>query len=129
TAQSSTAAEGTRRILPALVLFIAVVGIVALLGRTGVTLIDGRSARDYGAFAIGLAGALLATRLIDIVLFDLAYRVRGAAPAPELLRQLVSLLVFGVFLVVLCKVVLSVSLPAILTTSAIITAVLGLALQ
>lgn len=126
---STTIAAAVRRILPALLLLAAVVGLVALLSRTGVPLTDPRGAKDYGAFAIGLAAALFVTRLIDVTLFDLAYRVRRAAPAPELLRQLVTLLVFGFLLGLLCKVVLSVSLPALLTTSAIITAVLGLALQ
>ncbi len=119
--------EGSRRILTALLLFVAVAATVALLGRAGVALTDSR--KDYGAFAVGLAGALLLTRLVDAALFDLGYRLRGAAPAPALLRQLVSLLVFGILLGALFKVVLSVSLPALLTTSAIITAVIGLALQ
>ncbi len=124
---SSISAEVSRRILSALLLFVVVAGVVALLGRAGVALTDAR--KDYGEFAVGLAGALLLTRLVDAGLFDLGYRLRGAAPAPALLRQLVSLLVFGILLGSLFKVVLSVSLPAILTTSAIITAVLGLALQ
>jgi small-conductance mechanosensitive channel/CRP-like cAMP-binding protein len=119
---------GARRILPALLLVAAVTAVVWLLARAGVPMTDGR-AKDYGTFAIGLAGALLATRLVDFALFDVGYKIRQAAPAPELLRQLVSLLVFGFLLGALCKVVLSVSLPAILTTSAIITAVVGLALQ
>jgi small-conductance mechanosensitive channel/CRP-like cAMP-binding protein len=105
-----------------------VAGTVGLLGRAGV-LMTGAGAKDYGAFAIGLAGALVATRLVEFALFDLGYRLRRAAPAPALLRQLVSLLVFGFLLGLLFKIVLSVSLPALLTTSAIITAVLGLALQ
>ena len=69
------------------------------------------------------------SRLLDFVLFDVGFRLRRGTPAPELLRQLVSLLVFGLLLGILFKIELSVSLPALLTTSAIITAVLGLALQ
>lgn len=121
--------SGARRILPALLLVLVVTGAVTLLSRAGVSMTDSRTARDWGEFAVGLAGALLVTRVVDFVLFDVAYRLRRATPAPELLRQLVSLLVFGLLVGVLCKVVLSFSLPALLTTSAIITAVLGLALQ
>jgi small-conductance mechanosensitive channel/CRP-like cAMP-binding protein len=129
TRTASTAPGGARGILTGLLLLVAVTGVVTILSRAGVPMADPRIARDYGEFAIGLAAALFVTRLIDYSLFDLAYRLRRAAPAPELLRQLVSLLVFGFLLGVLCKVVLSVSLPALLTTSAIITAVIGLALQ
>jgi small-conductance mechanosensitive channel/CRP-like cAMP-binding protein len=123
------AAGAARRILPALLLLVAAAGLVALLSRAGIPMTDARAAKDYGAFAIGLAAALLATRLVDFTIFDVGYRVRRAPPAPELLRQLVSLLIFGFLLGLLCKVLLSVSLPALLTTSAIITAVVGLALQ
>ena len=115
--------------MPALLLFVAAAGLVGILTRAGIPMTDARAAKDYGAFAVGLAGALLAARLVDFAIFDLGYRIRRSAPAPELLRQLVSLLVFGFLLGLLCKVLLSVSLPALLTTSAIITAVLGLALQ
>ena len=126
---TSPAAESVRRILPSLIFFAAVVGAVTVLGRAGISLTEARGAKDYGAFAIGIAGALLVTRLVEVALFDVGYRLRRSGPAPELLRQLVSLLVFGFLLGLLCKVVLSVSLPALLTTSAIITAVIGLALQ
>jgi small-conductance mechanosensitive channel len=121
--------EAARRLQPALLLFVVIAGLVPILTRAGVPLTDARSAKDYGAFAVGLAAALLATRVLDFVLFDVGFRLRRGAPAPELLRQLVSLIVFGLLLGMLFKVILSVSLPALLTTSAIITAVLGLALQ
>ncbi len=128
-APASRVLGAARRLLPALLLFALAAGLVPILARAGVPLTDSRSARDYGTFAVGLAAAFLATRVLDFVLFDVGFRLRRGAPAPELLRQLVSLLVFGVLLGLLFKVVLSVSLPALLTTSAIITAVIGLALQ
>jgi small-conductance mechanosensitive channel/CRP-like cAMP-binding protein len=128
-APASRVLEAARRLLPALLLFAVVAGLVTILARAGLPLTDSRSARDYGTFAVGLAAAFLATRVLDFVLFDVGFRLRRGAPAPELLRQLVSLLVFGVLLGILFKLVLSVSLPALLTTSAIITAVIGLALQ
>jgi len=125
----SRLADAARRLLPALLLFAIVAGLVPILSRAGVPLIDSRTAKDYGQFAVGLAGALLIVRILDFVLFDVGFRLRRGTPAPELLRQLVSLLVFGLLLGILFKIELSVSLPALLTTSAIITAVLGLALQ
>ena len=129
TVEGSGLLGGARRILLALLLFALVAGAVVLLTRAGISMTDARGAKDWGAFAIGLAGALVVTRLVDFALFDVGYRLHRSAAAPDLLRQLVSLLVFGLMLGVLCKVVLSFSLPALLTTSAIITAVLGLALQ
>ncbi|MGE5414391.1 MAG: cyclic nucleotide-binding domain-containing protein [Syntrophomonadaceae bacterium] len=126
---SSSGFGGARRILSALLLLAVVAGGVWLLAHAGIPMTDARTGKDWGEFLVGLAGALLFTRLVDFGLFDVGYRLRRSAAAPELLRQLVSLLVFGLLLGVLCKVVLSFSLPALLTTSAIITAVLGLALQ
>lgn len=122
-------ATAARRILPALLIFAVVAGIVPLLSHVGVPMTDARGARNYGTFAIGLAAALLLTRVLDFLLFDVGFRLRRGTPAPALLRQLVSLLAFGVILGVLFQVLLAANLAALLTTSAIITAVIGLALQ
>ncbi len=127
--RTSAILGGVRRILPALLLLAVAAGAVALLHGAGVSLTEARGAKDWGSFVIGVAGILVFTRLVDFALFDVGYRLRRNTAAPELLRQIVSLLVFGLLFGVLCKVVLSFSLPALLTTSAIITAVLGLALQ
>ncbi len=117
-----------RGVLPAAVIFALVAGSVLLLSSLHVSLTDAR-ARDYGVFAIGLAGVLLLTRIADFLFFDVGYELRRGTAAPALLRQIVSLLIFGVALGALFQIVLSASLPALLATSAIITAVVGLALQ
>jgi len=117
-----------RGVLPALVIFALVAAGVLLLSRFHVPLTDAR-AHDYGAFAIGLAAALLLTRVADFLFFDVAYELRRGTAAPALVRQIVSLLIFGVALGALFQIVLAASLPALLATSAIITAVVGLALQ
>jgi small-conductance mechanosensitive channel/CRP-like cAMP-binding protein len=117
-----------RGVVPAFVIFALVAGAVLLLSRLHVPLTDARS-HDYGAFAIGLAGALLLTRIADFLFFDVAYELRRGTAAPALVRQIVSLLIFGVALGALFQVVLAASLPALFATSAIITAVVGLALQ
>ena len=85
--------------------------------------------RSYGAFIVGLAGALVAIRVADFLVFDVGYRIKRGTAAPDLLRQIVSLLLFALALGVLFQVALSASLPALLATSAVITAVVGLALQ
>ena len=125
---ANLAASGARRVLPALGIFALVGGLVLLLSSLHVPMTDARS-HDYGAFALGLAGALLVTRLVDFLFFDVGYELRRGTAAPALLRQIVSLLIFGIALATLFQIVLRASLPALLATSAIITAVIGLALQ
>jgi small-conductance mechanosensitive channel len=85
---------------------------------------------NWGGLAIGIALAIVVVRLLDYLLFDIAFRLRRQAVAPALLRQLVSLVLFGIALSSVVKMVFpALHLGAILTTSAIITAVIGLALQ
>lgn len=116
-----------RRLWGPLFLVAAVTGIVLLLPVLGIPTIVGE--RNYGALAIGLAVALLLTRLLDYLFFDLVLRLRGKPKAPALLRQLVGLLVFGICVAALFKTILAVSLAAVAATSAILTAVIGFALQ
>jgi small-conductance mechanosensitive channel/CRP-like cAMP-binding protein len=85
--------------------------------------------KDYGWLAIWIAVALLATRLVDYLLFDVALRLRSRVAAPALLRQLVRLLVFVIGVAIVVKLVLQMNLGGFLVSSAIITAVIGLALQ
>src|SRR5262249_44905690 len=85
---------------------------------------------DYGLLAIAIAGALVVTRLIDYLLFDVLYRLRSPGAAPALLRQLAGLLVFGICVAIIFQMVLpDVKLGGLLISPAILTAVLGLALQ
>jgi small-conductance mechanosensitive channel/CRP-like cAMP-binding protein len=119
-----------RRMAGPVLLALAILGSVALLSAFGVSTVDARLHRNYGALAVGIAAALLITRLLDYLFFDVAFRLRRRSQAPALLRQLIGLVIFGVCVAVLFKVILpDVSLGAVLTTSAIITAVIGLALQ
>jgi small-conductance mechanosensitive channel/CRP-like cAMP-binding protein len=119
-----------RRLAGPLLLAFAVLGAVALLSSLGVPTIDVRQGRNYGALAVGVAWALVVTRLLDYLFFDVFFRVRRKTAAPALLRQLVGLVVFGLCVALLIKLILpDVSLGAVLTTSAVITAVIGLALQ
>jgi small-conductance mechanosensitive channel/CRP-like cAMP-binding protein len=125
----SALAAAARRLVPALVILaLAALG-VALLTAIHVPMRDPAAHRDYAAFAIGVAAALVATRLIEVVLFDFGYRLRRGTEAPALLRQLVGVLAFLVILAILFQTLLSANLGTILTTSAILTAVVGLSLQ
>jgi small-conductance mechanosensitive channel/CRP-like cAMP-binding protein len=125
---SELARAGVRRILPALALLALVFGAVLLLSGFGIPFF-GSKERNYGAFIVGLAAALVMTRIADFLVFEVGYRLKRGIAAPDLLRQIVSLVLFGLALGVLFQVILSASLPALLATSAVITAVIGLALQ
>ncbi len=128
TSVSQIAAAAARRILPALAVLALVFGMVLLFSSFEVPLSDAKG-RNYGAFIVGLAGALVAIRLADVLIFEVGYRIKRGTAAPDLLRQIVSLVLLAIALGVLFQVVLSASLPALFATSAIITAVIGLALQ
>lgn len=126
-----------RRLFGPVVVLGLVAGAVALAKRLGLPLtasvVDPATnvpfERNYGVLAVGVASAFLLARLLDYILFDLILRRRGKPAPPALLRQLVSLVVFVAGVSIVCKLVLSMRLTALLTTSAIITAVVGLALQ
>ena len=117
-----------RRLLGPVALAVTAVALVLLLSTLGVPTSDARD-RDWGALAIGIAIALVVTRLLDYIFFDVAFRLRRNVAAPALLRQLVGLLVFGVAVAFLFHQILGVELTGMLATSAVLTVVIGLALQ
>ena len=87
------------------------------------------SGRDYGGFALAVAFLVIVVRLANYVAFDVLFRLRRGTEAPALLREIAALLLFLLGLTVLFKEILAVRLTAVLATSAVITAVIGLALQ
>ena len=117
-----------RRLGGSLTLLAVVGGGVWLLSALRVP-VESATGKDYGRLAIWIAVALVATRLVDYLLFDVALRLRGRVAAPALLRQLVRLLVFVIGVAIVVKLVLQMNLGGFLVSSAIITAVIGLALQ
>jgi len=117
-----------RRLGGSLTLLAVVAGGVWLLSAFHVPT-KSATGKDYGWLAIWITVALFATRLLDYLLFDVALRLRGRVAAPALLRQLVRLLVFVVGVAIVVKLVLQMDLGGFLVSSAIITAVIGLALQ
>lgn len=119
-----------RRLTGPVLLFLGVLLAVFVLRNLGVQALKPDDERKLGALAVGIAAAIVVTRVVDYAVFDVGFRIRRRAAAPALLRQLVSI---GVFLVVGGIVVKSIQpdvrLGAIFTTSAILTAIIGLALQ
>lgn len=122
-------ATAVRRILPALAILGAAAGAVWLLHELHLPTTDPVAHRNWGAFAVAVAAALVATRVIEVALFDVGYRLRRGTSAPALLRQLISVIAFLMIVAVLVQVLLSANLGTILATSAILTAVVGLSLQ
>lgn len=118
-----------RRLIGPIALVATVIAVILLLTAVHVPTTSSTGDHDYGALAIGIAAALVLTRLLDYVLFEVAFRLRRKAAAPALLRQIVSLLVFGVAVAVLFRLILGVQLTGMIATSAVLSVVIGLALQ
>ncbi len=126
-----------RRLAGSLAILAVAASAAFLLPRLGVPLVLRRTdpatgaavEQDWGNVAIGIAFAYLAARLLDYLFFDLFIRLRRRPPVPALLRQLIGILVFGIGVSAVLRIVLSTSLTPLLTTSAVLTAVIGLALQ
>ncbi|HEV2064313.1 MAG TPA: mechanosensitive ion channel family protein [Thermoanaerobaculia bacterium] len=118
-----------RRVGAPIAILLAVAGIAAALAALRIDTTDTLRHINYAAVALGLATAFVVTRLLDVAVFDVGSRLRGRTPPPALLRQIVSIVVFGIALGIVFKRTMAADLGALLTTSAIITAVIGLALQ
>jgi small-conductance mechanosensitive channel/CRP-like cAMP-binding protein len=119
-----------RRLTGPVLLFLGVLLAVFVLRSLGVQALKPDDERKLGALAVGIAAAIVVTRVVDYAIFDVAFRLRRRSAAPALLRQLVSILVFLVVGAVVVKSIQpDVRLGAVFTTSAILTAIVGLALQ
>lgn len=118
-----------RRLIGPLALVATTIAVILLLSALRLPTTSPTGDRDYGALAIGIASALVLTRLLDYLFFDVAFRLRRKTAAPALLRQIVSLLVFGLAVAILFRLILDVRLTGVLATSAVLSVVIGLALQ
>jgi small-conductance mechanosensitive channel/CRP-like cAMP-binding protein len=117
-----------RRLIGSILTLAFVLAVLWSLSAAG--LLSDQMKKSYGALAIGIACALLATRLLQYLIFDLLFQFRRHVAAPQLLRQLVGLVIFGFGIALAVKVVFpNAHLGALFTTSAILTAVVGLALH
>jgi len=117
-----------RRIIGPLLLAIVVAAVVLLVREMHMSRLKDAT-HDWGSFAIGVAVLLLLTRIINYLFFDVVFRLRRRTEAPSLLREMVAILVFSIGFALLLRSLLAVHLTAVLATSALITAVIGLALQ
>jgi small-conductance mechanosensitive channel len=89
---------------------------------------DQRSQVYLLAALTGSAG-VLAQRLVNFILLDLIFLKRKGRQAPQLLRMVVSIIGYSAIFVTIYSGVLDKSLSGVLATSAVLTVILGLALQ
>lgn len=68
-------------------------------------------------------------RVIDIVIFDLAMSRRRNVIAPQLLRQILSIVLYFVLFAIALNTILEKDVRSLLTGGALLAAILGLALQ
>ncbi len=80
-------------------------------------------------FAAVLALVVFCVRVLDVLIFDVAMSRRRAVAAPQLLRQILSIVLYFVALTLASNQWLGFSLVGALTSVTILAAVLGLALQ
>ena len=82
------------------------------------------------ALAGGFVGLSIAlTRSINVLVFDLAFEKRKGRQAPQVLRILLSIIVYVALFTIIFSSVLDISLSGLLTTSAVVSVIIGLAMQ
>jgi len=119
-----------RRLAGPVLIFVGILLSVLVLRWLGVRAMQPEDPRNFAALALGVAAAIVLTRVVEYAIFDVMFRLRNRPAAPALLRQLFSIVVFLAIVAAVIKAILpDVHLGAVLTTSAILTAIIGLALQ
>jgi small-conductance mechanosensitive channel/CRP-like cAMP-binding protein len=76
-----------------------------------------------------IALIIFAVRVVDAFIFDVVISRRRNVVAPQLLRQIVAIVLYGVLFATALNSVLSVNVTPALTGGAVVAAVIGLALQ
>jgi small-conductance mechanosensitive channel/CRP-like cAMP-binding protein len=84
---------------------------------------------SYLLAAFAAASGVVLLRFASYLLLDLWFRRRKGREAPQLLRMVVSMTGYALIFVLIYSGVMDKSLSGILTTSAVLTVILGLALQ
>lgn len=74
-------------------------------------------------------GALLTIRIVDWVLFGRRQAEKLISPVPVLLRDLMTILILAIVILFVMKTQFGIKPTALITTSAVLSAILGLALQ
>lgn len=80
-------------------------------------------------FAAWLSVIIFAVRLVDLFAFDVLASRRRNVRAPQLLREIVSIVLYAVLIAWAVSVIFGANITAFLATGTVLAAVLGLALQ
>jgi small-conductance mechanosensitive channel/CRP-like cAMP-binding protein len=111
---------------PLLIVFFLLT-IYDLLYITGYTL-PGR-VQSYFFALLYLTVAILVIRILILIFFDIFLVRNKKYRAPQLLKEITTVVLFGIILIVIIQDTLKIQVTTLLATSALITVVLGLALQ
>ncbi len=84
---------------------------------------------DFLLAALSAAASVTMVRIINVFLFDFHFYRRKGRPAPQILRLVVSIVCYSGLFVLIYTVVFKRNLSGILATSAVLSVILGLALQ
>ncbi|MEJ7618062.1 MAG: mechanosensitive ion channel family protein [Pyrinomonadaceae bacterium] len=84
---------------------------------------------DACLIALWLALAFVVVRALNEIIFGIAFRKRRGYAAPDLIRNIFSLVAYTLVFALIFQVFFQISLGAIFTTSAVFGVILGLALQ
>jgi small-conductance mechanosensitive channel/CRP-like cAMP-binding protein len=91
--------------------------------------LTGPSFAPYFQALIIFTGAYLAIKLCDVVLVDFFIARRRKFPPPSILRELISVGLYVLVLLIIMAKILHINLMPLLATSAVLSLVAGLALQ
>lgn len=80
-------------------------------------------------FLFWLAVIVFAVRIVNLLVFDVVAARRSSVPAPTLLREIVSIVLYVALILVLTSRIFGGSVTGVLATGTVLAAVLGLALQ
>ncbi|HEY7543597.1 MAG TPA: mechanosensitive ion channel family protein, partial [Blastocatellia bacterium] len=84
---------------------------------------------DYLLASAFVAASIAIVRAINYLLLDVGFPKRKGREAPALLRFLLSIIVYSTLFVFIFHFVLNVELSGVLATSAVVSVIIGLALQ
>ena len=89
----------------------------------------GLDALKYLLAACMISLSIVLVRIVSYLLFDILFQKRKGREAPALLRLLVSVIIYPILLFLIFSLVLERDFSGVLATSAIVSVILGLALQ
>ncbi len=90
---------------------------------------DQKKLLEYLLAAAFMSASVAVARGVNYLLLEVVFQKRKGREAPALLRVLVSIIVYTILFVLIFRIVLQMDLSGVLATSAVVSVILGLALQ